>query len=114
MITYHPAPKLLHAELNTHIEDLLSRGWIVNSTSPYSSPVVSVSKKDETLRLCCDYRKLNSKTILDEHPLAKIQQILENENLEGNQQFRILDQGNVYHQLYLKPECRHHTAFITP
>ena len=71
-----------------------------------------VRKKDGTLTLCCDYRKLNSKTIPDKHPLPKIQQILE--DLGGNQYFSILDEGKAYHQLYLKPECRHYTAFITP
>ena len=111
-LNYHSVPKPLYAELKAHIEDLLNRGWIVNSSSPYSSPRVSVRKKDGTLRLCCDYRKLNSKTIPDRHPLPKIQQILE--NFGGNQYFSILDQGKAYHQLYLKPECRHYTAFITP
>ena len=111
-LKYHSAPKPLYAELKAHIEDLLNRGWIVNSTSPFSSPIVSVRKKDGTLRLRCDYRKLNSKTIPDKHPLPKIQQILE--NLGGNQYFSILDQGKVYHQLYLKPECCHYTGFITP
>ena len=111
-LNYHSVPKPLYAELKAHIEDLLNRGWIVNSTSPYSSPIVSITKKDGTLRLCCDYRKLNSKTIPDSNPLPKIQQILE--NLGGNQYFSILDQGKAYHQLYLKPACRHYAAFITP
>ena len=110
-LNYHSIPKPLYAELKAHIEDLLNRGWIINSTFPYSFPVVSVRKKDGTLRLCCDYRKLNSKTILDRHPLPKIQYILE--NLGGNHYFSILDQGKAYHQLYLEPACRHYTAFIT-
>ena len=109
-LNYHSVPKPHYAELKAYIEDLLNRGWIVNSTSPYSSSVVSV-RKDGTQRFCCNYWKLNSKTIPDRHPLPKIQQILE--NLGGNQHFSIVDQGKAYHQLYLKPECRHYTVFIT-
>ena len=71
-LNYHSVPKPLYAELKAHIEYLLSIGWIVNSTSPYSSPVVSVRKKDGTLRLCCDYWKLNRKTISDRDLLPKI------------------------------------------
>ena len=93
-----PVPKLLYVELMAHIENLLNRGRIVNSTSPYLSSVASVGK-DGTLRLCCDYRKLNSKTIPDRHSLPKIQQIFE--NFGGNQYFSILNNGKVYHQLYL-------------
>ena len=47
-LNYHSVPKPLYAELKTHIENLLSRGWIVNSASSYSSPVVSFRKKDGT------------------------------------------------------------------
>ena len=50
-LNYHSLPKPLDGELKAHIEDLLNRGWNGNSTSPYLSPVVSVRKKDGTLRL---------------------------------------------------------------
>ena len=90
-LNYHSVPKPLYAELKAHFENLYNKGWIVNSSSSYSSPVVSVRKKDGSLRLCCDYRQLNSKTIPDRHPLPKMQNILE--NLGGSQYFSILDQG---------------------
>ena len=64
-LNYHCVTKPLHAELKAHIKDLLSKSWIVNSTSPYSLLVVPVRQKDGTLRLFCDYRKLNTKTIPD-------------------------------------------------
>ena len=69
-------------------------------------------KKDSSLRLCCDYRQLNRKTIPDRHNLPKIQNILE--NFEGSQYLSILDQGKAYHQIHLSPESRHPTAFIIP
>ena len=70
-LKYHSVSKPLYAELKAHIVDLLNRDWIVHSASPYLSPVVSVRQKDETLKLRCDYRKLNSKTIPDRHALGK-------------------------------------------
>ena len=109
--TYRSVPKHLYRELKNYIEDLLNKQWIVHSNSACSSPVVAVRKKDGTLRLCCDYRKLNSKTIPDRHPLPRIQDILD---LCGNKYFSLLDQSKAYHQLKLDPERRKYTAFITP
>ena len=65
-----------------YIEDLLNKNWIVDSSSSYSSPVAEVRKKDEPIRICCNYRKLNAKTIPDRNPLPHIQNILD--NLGGN------------------------------
>lgn len=70
--TYHSVSIHLYRELRNYSEDLLNKQWILHSNSAYSSPVVTVKKKDGTLRLCCDYRKLNSKTIPDDHPLPRI------------------------------------------
>ena len=110
--TYHSVPKHLYRELKNYIENLLNKQWIVHSHAAYSSPVVAVRKKDRILRLCCDYRKLNSKTIPDRHPLPRIQDMLD--NLGGNKYFSLLDQSKAYHQLKLDPESRKYTAFITP
>ena len=105
-------PKPLYAELKAHIENLYNKGWIINSSSSYSLPVVSVGKKDGSLRLCYDYHQPNRKTIRDRYCLPKIQNILE--NLGGRQYCSILDQGKAYHQIHLSPESRHLTAFIIP
>ena len=59
-LNYNSVPRHLYNELKTYIEDLLKSQWIVNFSSPYSSPVVAVRKKDGTMMLCCDYRKLNA------------------------------------------------------
>uniref|UniRef100_A0A3B1J7S5 ribonuclease H n=1 Tax=Astyanax mexicanus TaxID=7994 RepID=A0A3B1J7S5_ASTMX len=109
---YTSIPKPLHQEVKQYIQDLLARGWIVKSKSPYSAPVVCVRKKDGTLRLCIDYRLLNQKTVPDRHPLPRIQDLLD--TLGGYSWFSILDQGKAYHQGFMAEGSRHLTAFITP
>ena len=88
---YTAIPRPLYAEIKQYVEDLLNRGWIQKSKSAYSSPVVCVRKKAGSLRLCVDYRQLNSKTVRGSHPLPRIQDALE--SLGGNQWFSLLDQG---------------------
>jgi hypothetical protein len=99
---YVAVPRPLYPEVKAYIEDFLNRNFIRKSNSPYSSPVVCVRKKDQTLRLCVDYRELNRKTQIDRHPIPIIQEILD--NLGGNSWFSVLDQGKAYHQGFLKPE----------
>jgi len=109
---YNSIPKPLYGEVKSHLQDMIHRGWISNSKSPYSSPAVCVRKKDGSLRLCVDYRQLNSKTQDDRHPIPRIQDILN--SLSGNTYFSVLDQGKAYHQGFVAEEHRHLTAFITP
>lgn len=109
---YNAIPKPLYPEVKQYVEDLLNKGWVRKSRSAYSSPVVCVRKKDGSLRLCVDYRKLNQKTIPDRHPLPRIQTVLE--NLGGNHWFSLLDQGKAYHQGFIHPDSQPLTAFCTP
>ena len=109
---YNSIPKQLYSEMKYYIEDLLNKQWIIHSHSEYSSPVVAVRKKDRTIRLCYDYRRLNQKTIPDRHPSPRIQNVIDNPG--GNQFFSLSDQSKAYHQLHLDPESRRYTAFITP
>ncbi|KAG1936440.1 interleukin-1 receptor accessory protein-like 1-A [Pimephales promelas] len=110
--TYMSVPKPLHNEVKEYLQDLLRRGWITPSRSPYSSPVVCVRKKDGSLRLCVDFRELNRKSVPDRHPIPRIQDMLD--ALGGSSWFSVLDQGKAYHQGYLDEESRPLTAFITP
>lgn len=110
--TYISVPKPLHKEVKEYLEDLLNRGWITKSKSHYSSPIVCVRKKDGGLRLCCDYRELNRKSIPDRHPIPRIQDMLN--TLIGSSWFSVLDQGKAYHQGFLEETSRPLTAFITP
>lgn len=110
--SYNAIPKPLYREVKEYVQNLLDHGWIRKSISPYSSPVVCVRKKDMSLRLCVDFRGLNSKTIPDRHPLPRIQDLLD--NLGGYSWFSILDQGSAYHQGFVEEGSRHLTAFSTP
>lgn len=86
---YSSIPKPLFKEVKDYIQDLLAKGWIVKSKSPYSAPVVCVRKKDGSLRLCVDYRLLNRKTVPDRHSLPRIQDLID--TLGGYSWFSILD-----------------------
>eukprot|EP00794_Sanderia_malayensis_P021316 gene21316-23391_t len=109
---YVAVPRPLYPEVKAYIEDMLNKNFIRKSKSSYSSPVVCVRKKDQSLRLCVDYRALNAKTVPDRHPIPRIQESLD--NLGGNVWFSVLDQGKAYHQGYISNESQHLTAFITP
>ena len=110
--TYQSIPRPLYQEVKLYLQDLLDRGWITRSESPYASPVVCVRKKDGSLRLCIDYRELNKKTIPDRQPIPRMQDLLD--SLGGNQWFTTLDQGKAYHQGYMAEESQPLTAFVTP
>ena len=104
-------PKPLYPEVKGYIEDLLNCGFIIKSKSSYSSPVVCVRERNNTLTLCVDFRTFNDKTVHDKFPLPRIQQTLE--NLGGNELFSILDMNKAYHQRFIDPLSRSKTAFVT-
>ena len=110
--TYNSIPKPLYEDVKNHVEDLINRGWVTKSRSAWSSPVVIVRKKDGSIRLCCDFRAPNKKTLPDKHPLPRIQSTLE--NLGGSEWFSVLDQSRAYYQGKIGEATRHKTAFITP
>ena len=111
-MNYVEVPKPLHPELKAYVEDLLNRGFITKSRSPYSSACVVVCKKDGSIRLCVDYKELNSKTIADRHPIPRIQDTLD--SLAGQKWFITLDQGKAYHQRCVEPTSPQLTAFVAP
>ena len=109
---YASIPKPLYKEVKEYIQELLVKGWIIKSRSPYAAPVICVRKKDGALRLCIDYRLLNNKTVADRHPLPRIQDLTD--SLGGYSWFSILDQGKAYHQGFIAEGSRYLTAFTTP
>ena len=63
-------------ELKLQLDDLLKKGFIKPSVSPWGAPVLFQKKKDGTYRLCIDYRGLNRQTIKNKYPLPHIDELL--------------------------------------
>ena len=98
-------------EIEKHISNMLDQDIISVSSSPWSSPVVLVKKKDGTTRFCVDYRKLNAVTRKDSFPLPRIDDALD--ALSGSSYFTTLDLQSGYHQVAMDPSSKDKTAFIT-
>ena len=84
------------------VAKLLEKGWIQPSSSPYSSPILFVSKKDGGLRMCMDCRAFNGQTVKDRYPLPRIDDLLD--KLLGASVFSSLDMASGYHQITTAPE----------
>jgi hypothetical protein len=74
--SYHMAPSELK-ELKKQLENLVGRGFIRLSVSPWGVPVLFVRKKDGSLRLCTDYRELNRVTIKNKYALPRIDDLFD-------------------------------------
>ena len=109
---YRTIPPRHFDEVREHIQGLLAKKIIVESHSPYASPIVIVRKKDGTLRLCVDYRRLNAKTVGYAYPFPRIQESFD--ALVGAQYFTTLDLASRYHQIAMHPTDQPKTAFVTP
>jgi hypothetical protein len=108
--SYRMAPKEL-AELKTRLQDLLNKGFIHPSSSPWGCPAIFVKKKDQTLRLCVDYRPLNEVTIKNKYPLLCIDLLFD--QLSGAKVFSKIDLRSGYDQIRIHPEDVPKTAFTT-
>lgn len=109
---YRRIPPSDYEEVRAHIRQLLDSQVIRESCSLYASPIVLVRKKDGSLRLCVDYRLLNSKTRKDAFPLPRIEESLD--ALSGAQWFSTIDLASGYHQVPVTEKDRMKTAFCTP
>ena len=105
---YRMAPAELK-ELKIQLQDLLERGFIKESDSPWGAPVLFVKKKDGSLRLCIDYRGLNEVTIKNKYPLPLIDGLFD--QLQGSVVYSKLDLRQGYYQLRIKKEDIPKTAF---
>jgi hypothetical protein len=98
-------------ELRKQLDNLLKDGKISPSTSPYGAPVLFVRKKNNELRMCIDYRALNSQTIKNRYALPRIDELLD--RLFGARIFTKIDLTSGYWQIAISPADRHKTAFRT-
>ncbi|EOY14297.1 Retrotransposon protein, putative [Theobroma cacao] len=107
---YRMAPAELK-ELKAQLQDLVDKGFIRPSISPWGAPVLFVKKKDGTLRLCIDYRQLNRVTIKNKYPLPRIDDLFD--QLRGAMVFSKIDLRSGYYQLRIKEQDVPKTAFRT-
>ena len=107
---YRMSPKELDL-LRKELDDLLEKGHIQPSKSPFGSPVIFVKKKDGSMRLCIDYRALNKLTIKNRYPLPRIDGLLD--QLQGAKVFSKIDLRSGYHQVRIHPDDIEKTAFRT-
>ena len=89
----------------------MEKGFIRPSVSSWGAPVLFVKKKDGTMRLCIDYRKLNQVTVKNKYPLPRIDDLFD--QLLGAQVFSKIDIRSGYHQLKIYKEDIPKTAFRT-
>ena len=93
-----PAKDLV--EIKNQIKELLDKGYIRPSSSPWGSPVLLVEKKDGSLRMVVDYRGLNEVTIKNKCPLPMINDLFD--RLQGAKVFSKIDLRSGYHQLKIR------------
>lgn len=106
---YRHIPPTAYDEVRAHLRQLLDMGIIRPSHSPFASNVVLVRKKDSSLRLCVDYRKLNNATKKDSYALPRIDELLD--CLAGSTYYSVVDMKSGYHQIEIYEPHKERTAF---
>ena len=107
---YRMAPVELR-ELKAQLEELLIKGFIRPSISPWGAPVLFVKKKDGSLQLCIDYKQLNRVTICNQYPLPRIDELFD--HLQGSRVYSKINLRSGYHQLRVQEGDVPKTAFRT-
>lgn len=105
----HPSDR---EAVKQHLRELLDAGIIRESQSPFASPIVLVRKKNGSIRLCIDYRKLNLRTIRDAYALPNIEETFT--ALSGAKWFSVMDLKSGYYQVEMAEEDKPKTAFVCP
>ena len=98
--------------LKKEIDELLANNTIEECESPYAAPVVLVPKPNGSVRLCIDYRKLNSITVPDKYPLPLMDALLH--DAKSTKFMSTLDLKSGYHQIEVNPADQDKTAFVCP
>ncbi|GKF15128.1 putative reverse transcriptase domain-containing protein, partial [Tanacetum coccineum] len=101
----------LPLELSDQLQELADQGFIRPSTSPWGATVLFVKKKDESFRMCIDYRELNKLTVKNRYPLPRIDDLFE--QLQGSSVYLKINLRSGYHQLRVRDEDISKTAFRT-
>jgi hypothetical protein len=107
---YKMTPKKL-AELKVQLNELLNKGYIHPTSSPWGCPALFVKKKEQSLRLCVDYRPLNAVTVKNKYPLPCIDILFD--QLASARVFSKVDLRSGYHQIKIRLEDVPKTVFLT-
>jgi len=107
----YPLTEIEREELKKYINENLQKGFIRKSTSPAGAPILFVKKKDGSLRLCIDYRKLNDMTIRNSYPLPLISDLID--RVKKAKIFTKLDLKSAYNLVRIKEGDEYKTAFRT-
>ena len=110
MTPHRMAPVELQ-ELRVQLQELLDKGFIRPSNSPWGAPVLFAKKKDKTLRLCIDYQQLNRVAIKNRYPLPRIDDLFD--QLRGARVYSKIDLRTGYHQLRVRDTDIPKTAYRT-
>jgi hypothetical protein len=108
--TYKMTPKE-SVELKVQLNELLDKGYIHPSSSPWGCLALFVKKKDKSLRLCVDYWPMNAITVKNKYPLPRIDILFD--QLAGAKVFSKVDLRSGYHQIKIRPKDVPKTAFST-
>ncbi|GKB62562.1 putative reverse transcriptase domain-containing protein [Tanacetum coccineum] len=107
---YRLAPSEMK-ELSTQLQELSDKGFIRPSSSPCGAPVLFDKKKDDSFRVCIDYRELNKLTVKNRYPFPRIDDLFD--QLQGLSVYSKIDLRSGYHQLRVRDEDILKTAFRT-
>ncbi|GKD74322.1 putative reverse transcriptase domain-containing protein, partial [Tanacetum coccineum] len=107
---YRLAPSKMK-ELSEQLKELSNKGFIRPSSSPWGAPVLFVKKKDESFRMCIDYREVNKLTMKNRYPLLRIDDLFD--QLQGSSVYSKIGLRSGYHQLRVRKEDIPKTAFRT-
>ena len=97
--------------MNKQLEELLEKGFIRPSSSPWGCLAIFVKKKDDTLQMCVDYRPFNAITIKNKYPLPHIDTLFD--QLASAKVFSKIDLHSGYHQINIRPQDIPKTTFCT-
>ena len=99
------------AELKNQLKELLDKGFIRPSLSEWGCPALFMKKKDQSLRMCMDYRPLNAVTIKNKYPLPQIDILFD--QLSNTKVFSKIDLRSRYHQIEIRQQDIPKTSFST-